>query len=361
MRARFTVTVGLMSLLVAACGSGQATDLSPALAPTTTAVEAEAIAYAYSYAAGDHHDYEFDLNQDLDMTVEAEGDDALLGEELPGAINVTTSVAGTVSYDVAEGPAPGTHQIAISGVFDSLEIEGTVDGEPVDEELMDQGTVPDLVEAPDLTIVIDEYGNLVSVDGEEVPTDLPFFGDPFSQLGGFTSGGLSGHFGPAFPDEPLAVGDEWSTSQTEEIEEFDATMSVETSYRVTGTEEFNGQTAAVIDFETRTSGVELDLGAMFQALFDAFGEMGSELGDDTTATTVALPELEFLITVEPSTATGTVWFDQSKGIVVKSTQNTITTIAMVMDFSDPEESVRTSVTMDLDMDLTAELVEGPST
>lgn len=361
MRARFTLTVVCWALLAAACGSGEADVPSSLLAPTTTAARAKAVIYAYSYAAGDHHDYSFSLNQDLAMTVEAEGDDASLGQEIPGAINVTTSVAGTVSYDVAEGPEPGTHEIAISGVFESLEIEGTVDGETLDEGLMEEGTVPDLVEVPDLTIVIDEFGHLVSVDGEELPDDLPFFGDPFSQLGDFTSGGLSGHFGPAFPDEPLAVGDEWSSRQTEEIEGFDTAMSVETAYEVTGTEELDGRTVAVIDFETNTSKVELNLGEMFQALFDAFGEMGSELGNGTTGTTVATPEVEFLITVEPSTATGTVWFDQAHGVVVKSTQNTTTAIAMVMDFSDLEDSVRTEITMDLAMDLTAELVGGPST
>ena len=43
---------------------------------------------------------------------------------------------------------------------------------------------------------------------------------------------------------------------------------------------------------------ELDLGEMFQALFDAFGEMGSEA--ETTDTTPAVPELEFVISVKPS-------------------------------------------------------------
>ena len=361
MRVRFAVIAAVVALSVAACGPDRVADPINAPAAPTTAVEAEAVTYAYSYAAGDHHEYAFTLSQDLDMTVVAEGDGAALGEELPGDIAMTTSIAGTVSYDIAEGPDAGTHEISISGVFDSLEIEGAVDGEPLDEGFVSDGTVPDLVEVPDLTIVVDEYGNPISVDGQEVPGDLPFFGDPFSQLGDFTSGGLSGHFGPSFPNEPLAVGHEWSVAQSEAIEGFETEMSVETNYVVAGLEDLNGDTVAVIDFETTTSEVTLDLGEMFRALLDAFGEMGSELGDDTTDTTSAVPELEFLITVEPSTATGTVWFDQSRGVVVKSTQRTATAIGMVMDFSDSEESMRTVVTMDLDMDLTAELVPSPST
>ena len=222
--------------------------------------------------------------------------------------------------------------------------------------MIEEGTVPDLVEVPDLTIVIDEHGRLVSVDGDEVPDDLPFFGDPFSELGDFTSGGLSGHFGPAFPDEPLAVGDAWSFAQTEEIEGLDAAMSVDTTYEVTDTGTLNGHPVAVIEFTTETAEVVLDLGEMFQALFDAFGELGNETED----TTVEIPNMTFLITVAPSTATGTVWFDQEAGIVVRSLQDTATTISMLMDFSDANETVRAAVTMDLDMHLEAELVEAPS-
>jgi len=358
MRARLTLTLVVMAMVAAACGPAEDATPPPSttLISTTAPPEAEAVAFVYSYEPGDHHDYAFTLDQTLEMTVDAEGEDGLLGEEIPGDINVTTSIAGTVGYDIAAGPEPGTRQISISGSFDSLEIDGTVDGEPVQEGMIEEGTVPDLVEVPDLTIVIDEHGRLVSVDGDEVPDDLPFFGDPFSELGDFTSGGLSGHFGPAFPDEPLAVGDAWSFAQTEEIEGLDAAMSVDTTYEVTDTGTLNGHPVAVIEFTTETAEVVLDLGEMFQALFDAFGELGNETED----TTVEIPNMTFLITVAPSTATGTVWFDQEAGIVVRSLQDTATTISMLMEFSDSEGMVRTAVTMDLDMQLTAELVQGPS-
>lgn len=362
MRARLTLMLAIAAVIVAACGSTDdaAPSSSTTPAPSTTAPAAQAVAYVYSYEPGDHHEYGFTLNQNLQMKVEAEGDDGLLGEEMPGDINVVTSIAGTVSYDITEGPEPGTFQISISGVFDQLDITGTVDGEPVEEGMVEEGTIPDLVEVPDLSIVIDERGRLVSVDGEEIPDDLPFFGDPFSELGDFTSGGLNGHFGPAFPDEPLAVGDTWSFSQSEEIEGLDAAMSVETTYEVTGTETLNGHTVAVIEFTTETSEVVLDLGEMFQALFDAFGEMGAELGDESEDSTVDTPNITFLIKIAPSAAGGTVWFDQEAGIVLRSSQETVTSISMVMDFSDTEEAVRTEVTMDLEMQLEAELLEGPS-
>ena len=362
MRARMTVIFIAMAVLGAACGpGGDATPPSSTTLPSTsTAPEAAAVAFVYSYEPGDHHDYGFALDQTLQMTVDAEGDDSLLGEDPPEDINVTTSITGTISYDIAAGPEPGTRQISISGVFDQLDIDGTIDGEPVDQAMIEDGTVPDLVEVPDITIVIDEFGHLVAVDGEEIPEDFPFFGDPFSELGEFTSGGLSGHFGPAFPDEPLAVGDTWSFTQSDEIEGLDAAMSITSTYEVIGTESVDGHEVAAIDFTTETSEVILDLGEMFQGLFDAFGELGAEPGDTTSDTGRETPDITFVITVAPSTANGTVWFDQEAGIVEKYSQDTTSTISMLMDFSDAEAVVRTAVTMDLDMRLTAELIEGPS-
>jgi hypothetical protein len=225
--------------------------------------------------------------------------------------------------------------------------------------MVEEGTVPDLVEVPNLTIVVDEYGNLVSVDGEEVPEDLPFFGDPFSNLGEFTSGGLGGHFGPAFPDKPLAVGDSWSSTESDEIDGLGPAMTVTSSYKVVGTETQDGHEIFVIEFNTETSEVVLDLGEMFQQLFDAFGELGLESGE-TTDTAAEIPEITFVITVAPSSANGTIWFDQKAGIVGQYAQDTTTSISMLMDLSDANGVARMAVTMDLGMQLTAELLEGPS-
>ena len=362
MRFKLIAMMAAAALIVTACGSAQeATTPSPTAASlTTTPPTAEAVVFAYSYEPGERHEYAFDLDQNLRMTVEAEGDESLLGDNPPGDINVTTSIAGNITYDITDGSSPDTRQISISGVFDDIAIEGTIDGESLEEGLVEEGTIPDLITVPDVTIVIDELGRLVSVDGEEIPEDMAFFGDPFGELEDFTSGGLGGHFGPRFPDEPLEVGDTWSFTQSDEIEGLDTVMSVTSTYTVTGTETMGGHQVAVIEFTTETSEVVLDLGAMFQALFDAFGEMGTELGDETPGPAPEIPDITFLITVAPSTANGTVWFDQGAGIVTKFSQNTITNISMLMDLSDAENVARTAVNMDLDMHLIAEKLDGPA-
>jgi hypothetical protein len=361
MRLKLIATMGAAALLATACGSAQeATTRAPtAASPTTLAPAAAPVAFAYSYESGDRHEYAFDLEQNLLMTIEAEGDESLLGDNPPGDINVTTSIAGKITYDITDGPSPDTRQISISGVFDDVAVNGTIDGEPLEEGTVDEGTIPDLISVPDVTIVIDELGRLVSVDGEEAPEDMASFGDPFAELENFTSGGLGGHFGPQFPEEPLEVGDTWSFTQSDEVEGLDTVMSVTSIYTVTGTETLGGHEVAVIEFTTETSEVVLDLGAMFQALFDAFGEMGSDLSGETTEP-AEIPDITFLITVAPSTAAGTVWFDQEAGIVAKFSQNTITNITMLMDLSDAESVARTAVTMDLGMHLAAEKVDGPA-
>lgn len=358
MRERLTSMLVAVSVLAAACGPGEAptaTSAPPRL-PATSAPEAAPVAFAYSYEPGDHHDYAFTLDQILDMTIEAEGEEVLLGEEAPQNINVATFVAGTVSYDVAAGPQPGTHQISISGLFDELQIDGVVDGVPLEEGITEEGMVPDLVEVPDITIVIDDQGRLVSVDGEGVPEEFPFLGDPFSRLGDFTSGGLGSHFGPAFPDQPLGMGDTWSSSQAEEIEGFGATMSIDSTYEVVGIEVLDGRQVVVIDFTTETSEVVVDLGEMFRALLAAFDESGAGTADAAAE----IPEVTFSITVDPSRATGTVWFNQQAGLVARFTQDTAASISMLMGFSDGNGTARTAVEMDLVMQLAAERLDGSS-
>ena len=158
-----------------------------------------------------------------------------------------------------------------------------------------------------------------------------------------------------------------------------SSMSITSTYEVIGTETVDGHEVAAIEFTTETSEVILDLGEMFQGLFDAFGELGAEPGDTTSDTGRETPDITFVITVAPSTANGTVWFDQEAGIVEKYSQDETTpssalktfsthqkqpaakvAFSMLMDFSDAEAVVRTAATMDLDMRLTAELIEGPS-
>lgn len=339
--------LAVLAVTVTACSSEGTTPSTP---PSTTQ-PAPAFALAYRYEPGDHLDYGFSLDQHIVMTIESEGGESLLGRDVPGAVDVTTDVRGTVSYDLATGPEPGTVRLSISGAFDQMNVSGTVDGRDVTEEMTQDGTVPDLLQVPDLTLVLDARGNIVSVAGEEVPDDAAFFGDPFSQLGDLTSGGLSNHFGPAFPDRELRAGESWSFDRSESIPGLIDEITVNTTYEVRGTETRDGHDYVAIDFVTRTSEIVIDLGEMFRNLFQSFGEMSSELGEEPAE----IPDLAFVITVAPSEASGTIWFDEAAGRSQRIEQATAATIDMVMDVSGTDGDSHTAAHLEIAMNLAAEL------
>jgi hypothetical protein len=357
MRTRILITT--LALIATACG-GAATETTSttgapapsATAPTTTAASAETALYAYSYAPGDSYSYDLALDQHVTMNVSTEGDEALIGAtDAPGNVDVHTSVSGSLAYDVSEGPESGTTALHISGVFDDLTVEGTIDGQPATTDDLQSGTVPDLIEVPDTTIILDQYGHPVSVDGTDVSSDQPFFGDPFALVGGLTSGGLNQPFGPEFPDHPLAVGDTWTQEVSQDIPDSDQTVTTSVTYTVSGMDTVDGHDVAVIDFTATASGVDIDLGEMFQALLEGFGSMAES--DSTTTTEV--PTIDFVISLGDSDGSGTYWFDQEAGIVRKVHQTYTVPMTMHMAVDSSEGSGSTDVQMSIETAVDASL------
>ncbi|HEY5579266.1 MAG TPA: hypothetical protein VIL12_06220, partial [Acidimicrobiia bacterium] len=139
-------------LLVAGCGTADTVEQ-----PVTPELPAGGL-FAYAYEPGTSYTYGFTLNQTLNASFEAEGDPSFLsGDEAPpGDVEAEISISGTVTYDVASAPEPDTYAISISGTFDEVTVTGTVDGEPIEDELDLEATgTPDLVQVPDLLIVVD--------------------------------------------------------------------------------------------------------------------------------------------------------------------------------------------------------------
>ena len=356
---RTRILVAAFALALAGCSSEAATTTTaanePATTTTTTQPAEPAAVLAYSYAAGDSYAYDISLTQHLTMTTMVEGDPGMFGgADAPGNVDVDTSVDGTVNYDLSEGPEADTTTMHISGTFDNVNVEGTVDGEPVTDSDVQSGTVPDLVEVPDTTIVLDKYGRPVSVDGTTVPSDSQFFGDPFALFGGLTSGGLDQPFGPEFPDHALAVGDSWTEEQSQDIPDTDQTVAMSVTYTVTGTDTVDGHDVTVIDFTATSSGADVDLGQMFQALIEGFASMGQ----DTSSTTDPIPTIEFVVSIGESSGSGTYWFDQEAGIVRKVHQTYSIPMSMHMGISSSEGSGSTDVEMSIESSVDAQLNEG---
>lgn len=353
---RTRILIIALALVATACASGAPATTTTAAptttgAPTTTALTAEPALYAYSYAPGDSYSYDIDVDQHITMDVTIEGDPGVLGtQDGPSSADVRTNVAGSLTYDISEGPEPDTTALHISGVFDEFTVEGTIDGEPASNRDLEEGRVPDLLEVPDTTIILDQYGRPVTINDEPVPDDMPFYGDPFAILGGLTSGGLDKPFGPPFPDRPLAVGDTWTEQESEDIPDSDQTITATVIYTVTGFDTMDGHDVVVIEFTAEASAVDIDLGEMFRALFEGFSSMSEE------GSTTEMPTIDFVISIGASAGSGTYWFDQEAGLVRQVEQTYRLPMLMHMAIESSEGSGSSDMEMTVESTVRASLV-----
>lgn len=334
------------ALVLAACG-GAATDPTTESTEPTASTEAapeapEAMLLSYTLEAGTSYSYEVSLDQHMEMT--AEGDASAMGEdELPGEAMIDISGNATFTHTVSDGPTDGTYEVHITGEFTDLSVEGTMDGEPVDE-------IPDFAEMDivDVTVTVDEQGNLIH-EGETL--DDPF-GAAFGGLESFgTAPGMDpGQFvGPPFSDEEVTVGDSW----TEEIETpaFDEPIVTTITSTVTDTAAVDGNEVLVIETTTTTSDFEIDLGELFVGMFSAF--MPEDVSDEEAAEFQAMiDQLKFVMAMSDMDSETTTWFDPDDGITRES--STIAGANIGMDVAIPDETTGeiAAFTMNLSMDQT---------
>jgi hypothetical protein len=360
MTKRSLTLVAILALTVGACaGTTESTTTTAAEDTTTTAPPVEAVLLSYSLTAGDVFQYEVGLDQHIE--VEATGDASAMGEEeIPGEASVDIAGTAVFTHTVADGPEAGTYEIQITGEFENVSVSGTVDGEPVDSS-----EVPDFaaMEPIDVTVVVDEQGNVISAGGEDIEDPLAgVFGGLESMNGSAPAPGLDPgqFFGPLFSDEEVAVGDTW----TEEVET--PGLGVEpvvtnVTNTVTGIEEFEGADVYLIDTSSVTSPIEFDLAEFFQGLFGAF--LPEEASDEETAEFEELmAQLRFLINIDDSSADATSRFDAEAGIVRQSEIAAGTQIGMDMMIPDDTtgEMIGFQMEMVIDQVITYHLISGPS-
>ncbi len=351
MNKRLLALVAVCTLAVAACGDPDQSG------PTTPLDAPDAALLAYSLEAGDEYQYEVGIDQHID--VEATGDSSAMGEELPGAASVDISGTGTFTHAVAAGPTEGTYEIHITGDFQDLSVTGTVDGEPVDSS-----EVPDFaaMEPIDATVVVDQQGNIVSVDGEEVEDPMAgLFGD----LGSMSTPSAPGlnpgqFFGPLFSDEEVTVGDTWS----DEIETpglVDEPIVTSVTNTITGVEEVDGAQVYVIDTATSTSLIEIDLAEFFRGMFGAFAPEGAT-EEQSAEFEETMSQLRFMMTIDDTSSEGTSRFDPEAGLVRSTDMDSGSHITM--DILIPDETTNEmagfQMDMTLDQQLTYQLLSGPS-
>jgi len=351
-----------LALVLAACAqtSGDSTTTAPGdnTTTTTTTPQVEAVLLSYSLSAGDEYQYEVALDQHIDLT--ASGDPTLMaGEEVPGEASIDLAGSATITHVVSDGPEPGTYEVHITGEFGDVKVSGTADGEPFESE-----EAPDFasLDPIDVTVVVDEQGNLVQEDNPGAEDPLAgIFGDLGPLAGGPAAPGLDpGQFiGPPFSDEEVAVGDTW----TDEIESPSLGDPIVTniSSTVTGIEDLDGTEVYVIASDSTTSPIEFDLAELFAGMFGALAPEGAT-PEETAELETMLEQLQFLISIDSTTADSRTWFDVEAGISRQSETTSSTDISMDMNIPDEEtgEMVGFVMDMSLDQDITYRLISGPA-
>jgi hypothetical protein len=343
---RLLPTAIALALLLAACGGGAA-EPNP---------ESEAVLLSYSLSEGDEFSYEVGLDQHIEMT--ASGESSFMGEDVPGDASVDIAGTATFTHVVSAGPEPGTYEVHITGEFADVAVSGDVDGESVDTSDIPDFAAPEPV---DVTIVVDEQGNIVpqGPEGEDP------FGDLFGGLGGGLGGaaptpGLEpGQFiGPPLSDEEVAVGDTW----TEEIEKpgpGEEPIVTSITSTVSAVEELEGTEVMVIDSNATTSLIEFDLAELFAGMLGGMTPEGAT--DEQTAEFEAMmDQIRMQITVDETTSDSRTWFDAAEGVARQSETNAATSISMDMNVPDDTTGEMAGFVMEmtLDQDITYRLISG---
>lgn len=303
----------------------------------------DAVKLSYALEPGTTFRYEVTLDQHIDMTTT--GDPSAMGdEEIPGEMSLDVSGTTTFSHAVADGPEPGTFEVTITGDFTDLTFDGTIDGEPIDPtELPDMAEI----EPVDVTVVVDEQGNIVRSD-EDGMGDL--FGGS-GDLGGFgdlaAPGMDPGRFvGPSFADREVTVGDVWSETIRVPVPMVGNEIVTEIVSEVTGTETIDGAEVFVIETTSTTSMIEMDLAEFLIGFFEVF--VSEDASDEDLAELESLKEsLRFSFAVDESTTESTTWFDHAEGYSRKADYSG--GMHMVVDINMPDETTGEMVEFGMEM------------
>lgn len=365
MRFKLAALIAALTLVLAAC-SGSTTGESPTTAggsggestTTTQAVPAaEEMLLTYSLAAGDTFVYDVAINQNIEMSSEGEGS-SLGDEELPGSASVQLTATGTFTFEVADGPEPGTYAVTITSNLTDVTATGTVDGEAIDSD-----ETPEFaeIEPVSVTVIVDDQGNVIP---DSAAAEDPF-GDLLGGLGGMGPGAIPGaelgqFFGPPFPDDEVAVGDTWS--DTFDTPGFGTEpFSTSVTSTVTREDTVDGVDVLVVDSDVVVEAFEFDLGDFFVGLFSGF--LPEDASAEEQAEIDALIEnLRFVMSFEESGSQSTTYFDPEAGISRQFDVTSSSVIEMDINFPDEETGELIGFVMDMAIDQTVshKLADGPS-
>jgi hypothetical protein len=324
---RHLFTILALALVSAACGSGDGTT-----DPASTSIPGTRLAYQYS--TGDHLVYDFEMTQGIVATIDFEATPGLLGDsDVPGETDIAVTVTGVLIYDITDGPDPGTYEISITGEFTDTTVSGTIDRRPVSE----MGDLPtDLAPAltpPELTIVIDESGRLVST-ATSAGDVFGLLADPTAVAAMVGLDPLTGHLGPVFPTEPIATGETWTDDVSREV--LGTPTTTTSTHTFTDIAQSGAGTFAMIDSTLSSSGFEVSLGQLLAALFGGSNDLADGASTGDVSSQVAGAGFDMLIAGEAMTGRSSSSFDLEAGRLHRYELTTTSPIAITLTFPNEE-------------------------
>jgi hypothetical protein len=349
MRIRTISLIALLALVVVACG-GEAESTTTTTPEETTTPAPEAVVLSYSLEAGTTYQYEVDLDQAIELS--STGDTTAMGEgeEIPGEASINIQGTSIFTYTVSDGPEPGTFEIDIVGDFSDLEFSGTVDGESVDSS-----EIPEMAEMEpvDVTIVVDEQGNVIPDDSSELGEDFLGGLGGLDMLDQFGAAAGTGQFvGPPLSEDEVTVGDTWS--ETIEVPTMPGVEPVTTQVEneVVGTDTIEGSEVFVIETTTTTGAVEFDLAEFLIGFMSSFMPEGAT-DEEQAQLDAIIDDLRFVFSIDETVSDMTSWFDPEAGL---SRQTELASDThMVMDVNIPDETTGEMVEFAMDMNLSQQI------
>lgn len=321
-----TILPVAVALVAAACGAG------------TGGNAPEAVALFYRYADVETVEYAITVDQTAEIHVDGDvpADEA---QDLPLDMEMEGTIAGTIRYETRPGPEPDTTELRIVTDFADADLEIVANGESIPTA----GVRPEEAIPPvDLTVVVDERGTVLSVTSEQLGDISELVGD-VSGLQNLAHNPLGTPVGPAFPDRPITVGDEW-TETISRPGPNDTTIVTKATHRLVEIETVGGRELYVVESRAETEAFELDLGEPLRELFAGLAEAGGEemarLAD----------ELVLVVRSEPAVAETTSRFDPETGLVVAAQVAARTSLSVDMKIPDEATGELASLQVDMDLD-----------
>ena len=349
MRIRLLTIAWALALVAAACGS-EAPSVANNFGVLDHGDQGVLRVLAYNYQPESTLKYGFSMDTRMHTDMDFPG----LGGG--GNMSMGMSMGGSLQYDVASGPQPGSTALTMRSSISSFDLNHfTVDGKSMAGQLSnaDLAALGDQSALPEVTVVVDERGEILELryGGTAMPTEL---------LGGLGSGGfsdptgmsLAGMFGPEMPADEVRVGAEWTVDTSQDIP-FMGTLASSTHYWITGEEQYQGHDVLVIVSATTIDEVEIDLAEMMEGMLtmdsSAMADMGMSADDLAMMQSGLFDDMDMTMRFNYHDLETTTYFDPLEGIVVWTSTDALMTGSMEMDTPDGSGTMTFDMEMDMQM------------